>query len=100
MKTLNIVALGMVLFISGAFSQVIATAGNPETPQPTNYVVIGAFSIHKNAVKFTSAANKKSLEAKYEMNKNRNLYYVYVLHTADKNQAIEEALRLRKESTL
>lgn len=96
MKILNTVALGMVLFISSAFSQV--TAGNPETPQPTNYVVIGAFSIHKNAVKFTSAANKKSLEAKYEMNTNRNLYYVYVLNTTDKNQAIEEALRLRKES--
>jgi outer membrane protein OmpA-like peptidoglycan-associated protein len=98
MKILNNVALGMVVFISSAFSQ--ATAGDTDNPapQPTNYVVIGAFSIHKNAIRFTSAANKQNLEAKYEMNTNRNLYYVYVLSTNDKQQAIEEALRLRKES--
>ena len=63
-----------------------------------NYVVIGAFSIQKNAVRFKSKASKLNLDAKYEMNENRNLYYVYVLNTNDRKQAVEEALRLRKES--
>lgn len=98
MKTLNNVVLVMLLFISSAFSQVTAGTDQPE-PQSSNYVVIGAFSIHKNAIKFTTSASKKNhLEAKYEMNKGRNLYYVYVLSTNDKQQAIEEAIRLRKES--
>ncbi len=66
--------------------------------EPANYVVIGAFSVFKNAVNFTSQASKLNLDAKYIMNRNRNLYYVYVLNTADHQQAIEEALRLRKES--
>src|SRR6185436_5665049 len=61
-------------------------------------VVIGAFSIQENAVNFTSKAHKMNLDAKYEMNQNRNLYYVFVLSTNDKKQAIDEALRLRKDS--
>ncbi len=97
MKTLNTFALGVIICISSAFSQ--ATASNMNNPgQPANYVVIGAFSVYKNAVNFSSQASKLNLDAKYEMNRNRNLYYVYVLNTDNRQQAIEEALRLRKES--
>jgi outer membrane protein OmpA-like peptidoglycan-associated protein len=68
----------------------------------SNYVVIGAFSIKKNAVRFASRASKQvqplSLSAKYELNANRNLYYVYVLTTPDHAQAIQEAQRLRRET--
>jgi hypothetical protein len=95
MKTLNTIALGMVIFISGAFSQVTAAIDNPSG---SNYVVIGAFAVQRNAVKFTTSASEKNFTAKFELNPNRNLYYVYVLSTADRHQAIEEALRLRKES--
>lgn len=64
-----------------------------------NYVVIGAFRIHRNATRFTSHAKKDlRLPAKYELNKLRNLYYVYVLNTADRDEAIAEANRLRSES--
>jgi outer membrane protein OmpA-like peptidoglycan-associated protein len=64
-----------------------------------NYVVIGAFRIHRNATRFTSRAQKDlQLNAKYELNKNRNLYYVYVLNTPDREEAIAEARRLRTES--
>jgi outer membrane protein OmpA-like peptidoglycan-associated protein len=72
-----------------------AQLNNPDDPYS---VVIGAFSIYENAVNFTSKASKLNLDAKYEMNKNRNLYYVYVLSTDDRQHAIDEALRLRKES--
>ena len=48
-----------------------------------NYVVIGAFAIHKNATRFTTKANQLSdqlgVKAEYMLNPNRNLYYVYVL---------------------
>lgn len=67
-----------------------------ETP---NYVVIGAFSVHRNALRFTARAHSElKVNARFEMNTNRNLYYVYVLSTDDHSLAIREALRLRQES--
>lgn len=64
-----------------------------------NYVVIGAFSKQPNAVRFTKHAQRDlKLDAKFEMNRRRNLYYVYVLSTHDLTRAITEAKRLRSES--
>lgn len=64
-----------------------------------NYVVIGAFRYQRNATRFTNHAQRDlQLNAKYELNKNRKLYYVYVLNTPDRAQAIAEARRLRLES--
>jgi outer membrane protein OmpA-like peptidoglycan-associated protein len=63
-----------------------------------SYVVIGAFAHHHNAIRFTMQANKMHLPAKFEMNPFRKLYYVYVLSTEDREQAIEEAKRLRSET--
>ena len=60
-----------------------------------NYVVIGAFAFHDNAIEFSDEANKNSFSAKFEINPNRNLYYVYVLTTHDREMAFSEALRLR-----
>lgn len=66
-----------------------------------NYVVIGAFSKQTNAIRFTNHAQKDlKLDAKFEMNLRRNLYYVYVLSTDDLTLAIQEARRLREESEL
>src|SRR6187402_2722012 len=65
-----------------------------ETP---NFVVIGAFAIPNNAKRFTEQVNKKHLHAQFMINPNRNLYYVYVLSTTDRAEAIDEALRLRKQ---
>jgi len=66
-----------------------------ETP---NFVVIGAFAIPNNAKRFTEQAVKKHLHAQFMLNPNRNLYYVYVLSTIDRAEAIGEALRLRKQA--
>ncbi len=66
-----------------------------ETP---NFVVIGAFAIPNNAKRFTEQVNKKHLHAQFMINPNRNLYYVYVLSTIDRTEAIDEALRLRKQT--
>ncbi|MGC1244012.1 MAG: hypothetical protein WA874_20645, partial [Chryseosolibacter sp.] len=75
---------------------VVASAQNTE-PYP-NYVVIGAFAHQDNAVHFTEDANKNSFQAHFEMNPNRNLYYVYVLTTYDSALAFSEALKLRKDT--
>lgn len=90
MKAFHFLALAM-LISSIAYSQA-DTTGNFNEPY---YVVIGAFSIHKNAVRFMRQAPKHNLSAKYAMNHNRNLYYVYVLATEDRAKAIDEALTLR-----
>jgi outer membrane protein OmpA-like peptidoglycan-associated protein len=63
-----------------------------------NYVVIGAFAVHKNAIKFTHHASTLKMSAKFEMNPSRNLYYVYVLSTEDRETAIREANKLRAET--
>ncbi len=65
-----------------------------------NYVVIGAFAKQTNAIRFARHAQTDfKLDAKFEMNFRRNLYYVYVLSTEDLPAAIKEATRLRTEST-
>lgn len=83
-------ALGM-LVSSIAFSQTDST-NNFNEPY---YVIIGAFSIQKNATRFTRQAPKYDLSAKVALNHNRNLHYVYVLTTDDRTKAIETALALR-----
>jgi outer membrane protein OmpA-like peptidoglycan-associated protein len=77
--------------------KVSASIGQPLT-EKSNYVVIGAFSIPKNAVEFTENAKKNKLEAQFSINPVRKLFYVFVLHTGDLKTAFEEAKRLRKES--
>ncbi|MFM8742964.1 MAG: hypothetical protein ACKODM_06535, partial [Cytophagales bacterium] len=42
----------------------------------SNYVVIGAFSIPKNAIEFTEEVRKHNLSAEYSINPVRNLFYV------------------------
>lgn len=63
-----------------------------------NYVVIGAFAHQQNAIHFTDEAKHDRYPAQFEMNPNRNLYYVYVLTTDDREYARAEALRLRSET--
>lgn len=99
MKTLKFFAL--VGIFSVLFAVQPTAAARPEQVNldvPQNYVVIGAFKIYRNAVRFSDHAQRLSLDAKYEKNANRNLYYVYVLQTADRAAAIAEANRLRSES--
>jgi outer membrane protein OmpA-like peptidoglycan-associated protein len=63
-----------------------------------NYVVIGAFAQQNNAIKFTNEATASRFNAQFDINPNRNLFYVYVLTTPDHQVALDEAMRLRKET--
>jgi len=94
------------IFLASTSSPLTTDAHRHEKFSPAqpykNYVVIGAFAHHKNAIKFTTRANRVvesfSLKATYELNQNRNLYYVYVLTTEDHQQAINEAMRIRSQT--
>jgi outer membrane protein OmpA-like peptidoglycan-associated protein len=97
MKTLKLFAL------VGIFLSLLQSLPTQSYAQLTgtypNYVVIGAFRYHRNAVRLTNLSSKDlNKNAKYEMNPSRGLYYVYVLNTGDRQEAINEALRLRDES--
>lgn len=101
MKTSKFFALGVIFLAITSFRILGAEVNGTQInnyPDDPNYVVIGAFSVFKNAVNFTSKAAQLKLDAKYQLNPNRGLYYVYVLSTDNRQQAIQEALRLRKES--
>ncbi|HYG20411.1 MAG TPA: OmpA family protein [Ohtaekwangia sp.] len=102
MKTIKLFAL-VGIFLPLMFSQPTKVLSHGQGPfeEYPNYVVIGAFSIHKNAIRFTSHAHRDlNLNARFELNPNRNLYYVYVLSTTDRAKAIHVALKLRAESEL
>lgn len=90
MKAFYFLALAMSISFLG-FSQ---SDSIPPVDQPY-YVVVGVFSIPKNAMLWTKQMPKYQLKGKYEMNFNKGLHYVYVMKTNDRTQAIDEALRLR-----
>ncbi len=77
--------------------KVSAKAGQPVIGK-SNYVVIGAFSIPKNAIEFTESAKKNKFEAQFSINPLRKLFYVYVLQTGNLNDAFEQAKKIRKET--
>lgn len=61
----------------------------------SNYVVIGAFSIPKNAIEFTNSVKQSNPTAEFSINPLRKLFYVYVLTTSDVEVAFNEAKKLR-----
>ncbi len=89
------------IFLICAFTKPTHAAFAEQGPidERPNYVVIGAFRVYKNAIRFTAHAHKDlKMNAKFELNPYRKLYYVYVLSTDDQTLAINEAKRLREES--
>jgi len=59
------------------------------------YVVVGAFKIKSNAESFTAAMQDNQLSAKYELNSNRDLYYVYTYESVNKEEATSQLIDLR-----
>ncbi|MFM9839718.1 MAG: OmpA family protein [Cyclobacteriaceae bacterium] len=91
--------LTLVLFVlTVAFNLKVSATNGQLDAKNSNYVVIGAFSIPKNAIEFTENAKKQNFKAEFAINPNRNLFYVYVLHTGDKKMAFDEANKLRTGS--
>jgi|APTNR8051073442_1049403.scaffolds.fasta_scaffold00032_56 outer membrane protein OmpA-like peptidoglycan-associated protein len=61
------------------------------------YVVVGAFAKESNAKKFSGFVRSRFFQATYELNENRNLFYVYVIKTANKKEAFDQVRILQKE---
>src|SRR5690349_633975 len=93
-KLIFFVRVGILCLLVVIFS---SAAGTVDSVAP-NYVVIGAFAFQQNAVSFTSQARTRSLNARFDLNPNRKLFYVYVMTTGSRPEAIREALRIRKET--
>lgn len=62
------------------------------------YVVIGAFAKETNARKYTGYARNLYLKAYYTFNTERNLYYVHVMKTPQKEKARNLTLYLKHET--
>lgn len=99
MKNLRTIFL-LTISISLLVSEFTFALGNdqPDTDDQHFSVIIGAFAIHRNAERFTNQAHHSNFNAKFKFNPNRNLFYVYTLTTDEKEVAMAEAQRLRRET--
>ena len=64
--------------------------------RPRHYVVIGAFKELKNASKFVRRVASVGFEPKYFLNKERGLYYVYIVIYDDLASASRVSAKLRE----
>lgn len=87
-------ALRSVIFLAILFCSSLAYA---QTQQ--YYVVIGAFAKESNAKKFSGFARSRFFQATYEINPVKNLFYVYVIKSSIKKEAIDQVLILQKEDS-
>lgn len=92
MKNKTLLVLSMVAMMTTLEAFCYST---PAIASRANYVVIGAFAIEKNADEFVENVKKADLKAVSEINVNRNLFYVYILQTANKRAALDLANKIR-----
>jgi hypothetical protein len=87
----------VAIYAALASSGVLGSGQTLDASYPS-YVVIGAFAIRDHASIWVENAKKMNFNAASAINPARNLYYVYVLHTLDRETAVIEANRIRKGS--
>jgi outer membrane protein OmpA-like peptidoglycan-associated protein len=85
----------ILLILTVALNFKVSASKGQLSRRASNYVVIGAFSIPKNAIEFTNTVKQSNPTAEFSINPLRNLFYVYVLTTADVEAAFNEAKKLR-----
>ncbi|NOT75854.1 MAG: OmpA family protein [Cyclobacteriaceae bacterium] len=90
MKTIGLISILFFALVGQANSQ-----QNIPLIHSGFVVVVGAFSVEANAEKCVVFAKKKGLTPQVELNNFKNLYYVVVLETEDRDAALAEAKRIR-----
>lgn len=70
----------------------------PQTQEQPYFIVIGAFRLLDNALRYTDEANKANFSAQYALHPQRKLYYVYILNTADRKKAFAFMMKIRAET--
>lgn len=86
----------ILLILTVALNFKVSASKGQLSRKASNYVVIGAFSIPKNAIEFTNNIKQSNPTAEFSINPLRKLFYVYVLTTADVEAAFNEAKKLRE----
>lgn len=81
-----------------ALSFALISFDTPGQTVDSNYVVIGAFRVLDNAVRFTAAASKSGFAAQYAIQPARKLYYVYVLNTDNRKSAFNLLIKVKVET--
>jgi outer membrane protein OmpA-like peptidoglycan-associated protein len=87
---------GKIVFVL-LFLAVVFKLSAQENP-PKNYLVIGVFAVHNNAIRLTDKANKMNFSAQYAIHPSRKLYFVYLLESNDKKHAFAQVLKIRMET--
>jgi outer membrane protein OmpA-like peptidoglycan-associated protein len=64
----------------------------------THYVVIGAFRVLNNAVRFADQASRNVFPAKYALRQDRKLYYVYISGDENKKKAYNSVIKIKVET--
>jgi outer membrane protein OmpA-like peptidoglycan-associated protein len=62
------------------------------------YVIVGAFAQESNAQKFTGYVRSLRYAAEYELNTEKNFFYVYVLKSESRGDAVLQLRQLQQES--
>ena len=62
------------------------------------YVIVGAFAQESNAQKFTGYVRSLRYGAQYELNKDKNIFYVYVLKSESREDALTQVKQLQQDS--
>jgi len=62
------------------------------------YVIVGAFAQESNAQKFTGYVRSLRYAAEYELHKEKKLFYVYVLRSESRVDAVSQVKQLQQES--
>ena len=71
-------------------------SGHPLELQTDLYVVVGSFKNQQYAQALTYKLNREDMDAKMGFNSTNQLYYVHLLETKDRNEAIEKIKMLRR----
>ena len=62
------------------------------------YIIVGAFAQESNAQKFTGYVRSLRYSAQYELNTDKNYFYVYTLRGTNREDALTQVKALQKES--
>jgi outer membrane protein OmpA-like peptidoglycan-associated protein len=92
-------SFAFVMILSLFISTSIHKSVNAQSTDDLYYVVIGAFANPRNATEYTENSKKKGQDARQALNTIRKLYYVYVIETPDRAEAVTLALKLQSAST-
>jgi len=90
MRFSKLITLG-ILFVSPCLT-------SAQTTIPYYHVVIGAFAKLENAERLTDKANKMNLDAHYNINPAKQLYYVFILKTSNKQEAFALSSKVKAET--